>query len=219
MPRSISAPATSGRRARRSAETREALFRCALKLFAERGFQATTIEDITEAADVGKGTFFNYFPSKEHIFNALGEIQVGNVRDAFEAAERGDEPVRETLLRLARGLAKEPGRSQPLMRSLVVAIQSNEAVRQIMLANLTRGRDLLTGIMAFGQERREIRADRDATELARIFQQFMFGTMVMWTLHPPSPLPEWLDGTFEVFWSGIAARPAQGFLAGKEKKS
>ena len=215
MTPSTAAPALAGRRARRSAETRETLFRCALKLFAERGFHATTIEDITEAADVGKGTFFNYFPSKEHIFSALGQIQVGNVRDAFEDAERGEESIRAILLRLARALAKEPGRSQPLMRSLVVAIQSNETVRQIMLTNLTRGRDLLTGVMAFGQQRGEIRADHDASELARIFQQTMFGTMVMWTLHPPSPLPEWLEGTFEIFWSGISARPAQ---PGKERK-
>ena len=90
---------------------------------------------------------------------------------------------------------------------------------EVTVTNLTRGRDLLTGIMAFGQERGEIRADRDASELARIFQQTMFGTMVMWTLHPPSHLGDWLDSTFDVFWSGIAARAAQLPVPGKEKKS
>jgi hypothetical protein len=55
------------RRQRRSAETRERLFHAAVRLFAEKGFAETTVEDITNAADVGKGTFFNYFPSKEHI--------------------------------------------------------------------------------------------------------------------------------------------------------
>src|ERR1039458_6117126 len=42
-----------GRRERRAAETRLRLFRCALHLFAERGFSNVTVEDITEAADVG----------------------------------------------------------------------------------------------------------------------------------------------------------------------
>src|SRR2546422_8324892 len=62
---------STSRRQRRSAEIRERLFRAALNLFAKKGFAETTVEDITEAADVGKGTFFNYFPSKEHILLAL----------------------------------------------------------------------------------------------------------------------------------------------------
>jgi len=59
------------RRQRRSSEIRERLFRAALDLFANKGFLETTVEDITEAADVGKGTFFNYFPSKDHILLAF----------------------------------------------------------------------------------------------------------------------------------------------------
>ncbi|MGA2719724.1 MAG: helix-turn-helix domain-containing protein [Candidatus Acidiferrales bacterium] len=55
--------APAGRRERRRTETRDRLFHSALKLFAERGYQETTVEAITEAADVGKGTFFNYFPT------------------------------------------------------------------------------------------------------------------------------------------------------------
>src|SRR5260370_1206689 len=45
------------RRQRRSAEIRERLFRAALNLFSQKGFGETTVEDITEAADVCKGTF------------------------------------------------------------------------------------------------------------------------------------------------------------------
>ena len=62
------------RRERRSAELRERLFRSALQLFAQKGFAETTVEDITEAADVGKGTFFNYFPSKDHILLAFSDM-------------------------------------------------------------------------------------------------------------------------------------------------
>ncbi|MGD1075472.1 MAG: TetR family transcriptional regulator, partial [Thermodesulfovibrionales bacterium] len=56
-----------GRRARRCIETREKIFRVALQLLAERGFSATTIDAIAEGADIGKGTFFNYFENKESI--------------------------------------------------------------------------------------------------------------------------------------------------------
>src|SRR5213595_1705224 len=82
---------SSDRRQRRSAEIRERLFRAALTLFAKKGFTETTVEDITEAADVGKGTFFNYFPSKDHILLAFCEMQLGKLEAAIDAARRTNE--------------------------------------------------------------------------------------------------------------------------------
>src|SRR6185369_4441315 len=76
------------RRQRRSAELRERLFRAALTLFADKRFAETTVEDITNAADVGKGTFFNYFPSKDHILLAFGEMQLGKLQEAVNTARR-----------------------------------------------------------------------------------------------------------------------------------
>jgi len=129
-----------GRRERRAAETRERLFRAALRLFEERGFSATTVEDITEAADVGKGTFFNYFPSKEHIIAAFGQLQLGKLQAAVAAAQSGDLPTRQLLHRLANALAEEPGRSPSLVRSILLANLSSEPVRQLLQQNLERGR-------------------------------------------------------------------------------
>lgn len=205
----------SGRRARRRAETREHLFRAALRLFAERGFFATTVADITEAADVGKGTFFNYFPSKEHVLGAFGEIQVGNVAAALEDAQKGQEPVRAILERLMRALAREPGRSQALVRSLIGAVLSRDAVREMMLGNLTRGREMLRELMEIGQKRGEVRRDRGALELARLFQQTFLGTIVLWSLHPPTELPDWLDATVDLYWSGVDMAPRP---RGKERQ-
>ena|ERR1035437_5353917 len=73
-----------GRRERHRAETRERLFRAALKIFAERGYLQTTVEDITNAADVGKGTFFNYFPTKEHVLATLGSERIAAIERSEE---------------------------------------------------------------------------------------------------------------------------------------
>src|ERR1700724_2562140 len=88
---------SSDRRQRRSAETRERLFRAALRLFAEKGFAETTVEDVTNAADVGKGTFFNYFPSKDHLLIAFSDMQLSKLQAAVERASRSDEPMHSFL--------------------------------------------------------------------------------------------------------------------------
>jgi AcrR family transcriptional regulator len=53
-----------GRRERKKLETRRRIYRAAMDLFAEKGFEATTVDEIAERADVAKGTVFNYFPHK-----------------------------------------------------------------------------------------------------------------------------------------------------------
>ena len=56
--------ATIGLRERKKDKLREALFASALRLFEERGFAATSIDDIAGAVDVSRKTFFRYFARK-----------------------------------------------------------------------------------------------------------------------------------------------------------
>src|ERR1700742_4963105 len=68
------APAVATREARgarRRRETRSRLLVAALKLMAEKGIEGAAINEITEAADVGFGSFYNHFESKEAIYAAL----------------------------------------------------------------------------------------------------------------------------------------------------
>jgi AcrR family transcriptional regulator len=199
----------TSRRARRRAETRARILRAALDLFARQGFFATTVEQITEAADVGKGTFFNYFPSKEHALAGFGEIQVSKVQVALAEIRQGAGPLRAVLRRLAHALAEEPGRSPSLVRGLLAAHSSSESFLKVMRHNLVRGRRVLARVVAEGQRRGEIRLDIKPAELAGLFQQTFFGALMLWALNPSSQLPAWLDATLDLFWSGIAPRPGE----------
>jgi AcrR family transcriptional regulator len=60
--------AAAGLRERKKQKTRETISQVALRLFAERGYEETTIADIAEAAEVSPRTVFAYFPTKEDIF-------------------------------------------------------------------------------------------------------------------------------------------------------
>jgi AcrR family transcriptional regulator len=86
------------RRERKKLETRQALEQAALRLFAERGYEQTTVEDIAEAADVAVRTFFRYFSSKQDVL--FGEVVTDRVtRLRSELAAR---PASEDLLRSIR---------------------------------------------------------------------------------------------------------------------
>src|SRR5271169_2514845 len=95
----------ANRRERRSAEIRARLYRAALRIFAERGYLETTVADITDAADLGKGTFFNYFPTKEHVLAAYGEERVATIDRALQKARASDGPVLPVLKQLVMDLA------------------------------------------------------------------------------------------------------------------
>src|SRR5256884_4092739 len=144
---------TSDRRQRRSADIRERLLRASLDLFAQKGFAETTVEDITEAADVGKGTFFNYFPSKDHILLAFGEMQLGKLEAAIELAGLTGEPMPDFLRSLGVRMTQEPTRNPAIIRALLQAYLSTTPVREAMMDLQRRGPALPPAMIPPGQER------------------------------------------------------------------
>ena len=199
-----------GRRERRAAETRLRLFRCALQLFAARGFPNVTVEDITQAADVGKGTFFNYFESKDHVLGVMAEIQLGKVREAVALAEHG-KTAHDVLHHLFLRAAEEPGRSPDLARALISSFLASEQVRGIIERNMQEGRRMLARIVAMGQKHGEIDPRLKKEKVAiQVLQAFM-GTVLFWSLHEQPALGVWIEDSFQHFWRAVK-------LSGQEQK-
>src|SRR5579864_1171265 len=169
------AAAAPGRRQRRSAEIREKLFRAALKLFGEKGFAETTVEDITNAADLGKGTFFNYFPSKQHILIAFSEMQLAKLQDAVNNFRHSNEPMSDFLRALSVRMTEESKRAPDVVRAILQAYLSSTPVRHVMRENHKRAHGLMTQLVQAGQDRGEFRRDLPASELAHVFRQTVFG--------------------------------------------
>jgi AcrR family transcriptional regulator len=195
-----------GRRERRKERTRKQIFRAAMRLFGQKGIFATTVEEITEAADVGKGTFFNYFPSKEAILSALAEHQLGVINKAVECAQTA-ESVRPVLKEMCKELSSVPGRSQILVRSLLGMVLSNRLMFELFQKVLSKGRARLALIVERGQNLGEIRRDIPASVIARCLQQAAFGTNFVWALSSPSDLMEWHERSMDLLWRGIATQP------------
>jgi AcrR family transcriptional regulator len=202
-------PITADRRQRRSADIRERLFRAALTLFAKKGFTETTVEDITNAADVGKGTFFNYFPSKDHILIAFSDMQIAKLQNAISELRDSHQPMTKFLKGLSVKLSAEPGRSPDVVRALLQANLASDSVRGAMRKNYLRGHALLTELMQVAQQRGEFREDLPASELAHVFRQTVLGTLLVWSVFGDTSLPERIDSALNILWTGMLRRARQ----------
>src|SRR4029077_8426801 len=174
----------SGRRERRRLETRERLYRAALELFGERGFLETTVEDITEAADVGKGTFFNYFPTKEHVLAAYGGERIAAVERALEKARATSGSVLDVLGELAADSAGQSHENPAILRAIYAAHASCAPVRAEIQKRMQTSRKLLAEIITLAQKRGEMRRDVPRIELARLIQTVVIGMTMAWALNP-----------------------------------
>jgi AcrR family transcriptional regulator len=194
------------RRQRRSAETRERLFRAALRLFADQGFAETTVEDITNAADVGKGTFFNYFPSKEHLLIAFSDMQLRKLQATVDQMRERPAPMRAFFRSMTLRMTEEPAKAPDVVRAILQANLSSSSVRSVMRERNARAGQLLTELVEIGQERGEFRRDLPALELAQVFRQTVFGTLLMWSVYGDASLAERIERAMEILWMGMAPR-------------
>lgn len=87
--KSVPLPST-GHRERKKARTREQLTEAAVRLFAERGFEQTKVDDIVAAADVVPRTFFRYFASKDDALFSWYDLSRDAVVAALRSRPRGE---------------------------------------------------------------------------------------------------------------------------------
>lgn len=94
------------RRTRKRNATRQAISDAATRLFIERGFDRVTVDEIAEAADVGRMTVFNHFPRKEDMFFDLDEESRAIPCEALRVRDQSVSPI-EALRRLVHQMVEE----------------------------------------------------------------------------------------------------------------
>ena len=88
------------KQAERRAATTEAILKAGRRLFGERGFAATTIDDIADAAQVAKGAVYHHFATKEAVFEAVFDSVS---RDLVADIERATRSERDVLVAMVAG--------------------------------------------------------------------------------------------------------------------
>jgi AcrR family transcriptional regulator len=200
----------ASRRERKRLETQQRLMRAAIELISEKGLFDVRVEEITERADVGKGTFFNYFPTKEHLLAVLFAAK----REELAAAAHVMREAREIkpLLKQFVGMAiNDPKRTPAMVQSIFSSALMNPAVKEPFCALINEGRNTIRVALERAQELGEVRKDIPALEMAKFFQQVLFGTQGIWAMSDPtSDLDDRISLAFEIFWRGIEAQHGNG---------
>ena len=143
----------------------------ALELFCQKGYAATTLEQVAKAAGVSKGTLYLYYDNKEELFRSMvRELLVPHVEDFERQAGEFSGNSAELLRSMALGWWKTVGGSSLAgMPKLMIAEASNfpELAKFYVDTVIVRARKLVAGILALGMERNEFK-QCDAEMTARI---------------------------------------------------
>ena len=81
-------PTSRGRRAHTKAHNRRIILDAARQVFSELGYDQTTVRDIVRATPLAAGTFYNYFKSKDAVFEALRDETAATLRPALREQRR-----------------------------------------------------------------------------------------------------------------------------------
>ena len=134
-----------GLRERKKQQTRTAIRQAALRLFLDKGYDATTTSEIARAAEVSTGTLFNYFPTKEALLFAddFDPVFISHLR-----ARPLSEPLFTAFRRaMQAGLAQIPD-SSSLSYERARLILATPALRSAMAQQRERDARLLTELLA-----------------------------------------------------------------------
>lgn len=121
-------------RARKRQFVRDEIWDAAIRLFAERGFDETTADDIAQAAGVSRRSFFRYYASKDDLM-AQGIVSYGvALIDAINTCPQAYSPsevLRETVLQVAGQAVAHPG-----TRTIIEIATKYESARQAQLSRM-----------------------------------------------------------------------------------
>ena len=168
-----------GRRERKKEETKRRIYVAALELFHEKGFEHTTVDEITERADVAKGTFFNYFPHKESVLSFLSEEWLRRVE---ELAAQPLQSAADRITALFTAVASAYGENRALTH-LVVTAGMERMFCPEPVPSRSRFSSLVNAAIADGQARGEFRSDLPAETIFLALGASFMGTLMWWAGH------------------------------------
>lgn len=191
----------ANRRERRREETRQRLIEAALALMHQKPFDQVTVEEITELADVAKGTFFTYFPTKEHLLHAYIRDMTDEVYEFLESLQPENAPSQwEVLRQVMLFIARRDARSIQMTRSMMVACCHSHVLREQMLDIIKEATEHARAGFEAGQRTGEFRADVPPETLAHHAIRLYRLSLMEWMMErEDEPLEQIVERVLEFY--------------------
>jgi len=136
-----------GLRERKKQRTKRAVMDIALRLFAENGFDATTVDEICAEAEISPSTFFRYFPTKEAAAFPDEDERVAVVEGALRARP-ADEPLNATIRRSALALVEHDLDAKGDLQARIELMAREPAVLAYATQRQNEAAEIFTRIVA-----------------------------------------------------------------------
>ncbi len=196
-------PAPTSKREAGKQTRRDLLYEAALTLFRQQGYEQTTVDQITRQAGLAKGTFFNYFPTKDAVLRYMGAREIGRLGASS----------------LTGGSTSAIGNLKRLLTALAASLEADRELVRLIFARGITVPDLLCGdaggfsirptaalLLRRGQNMNEVAAWLDPDVLAAALDALYLQQLVCWCqAEQPYPLAERLTGIVDLLLMGIAA--------------
>jgi AcrR family transcriptional regulator len=174
---------------------RDAIASASWELFADEGYEATTVAEIARAAGISRRTFFRYFSSKEDVVVGTSDALAEDLLAAF-ARRPPDEPPLVAIREALRPLVESRLADARQARTIVRLLRSSRTLRRAMLERHARMEERLAALLAerTGADRR-----RDPTPalLAFVTRALLDTAFNVWYDQRPRDVGAMVDGLFE----------------------
>ncbi|PUA36914.1 TetR/AcrR family transcriptional regulator [Paenibacillus elgii] len=191
-------------RASRKQELKELIFTHAIKLFKEKGFDNVTVEEITQACGIAKGTFYNYFPKKEAVLLHLAVSQLESVHETIQN-NKNMPYLKQQLLHLFSNLFHQYA-EQPDMVRLVVS----EMMRADMFINaemriIEKFRQALAALLDDEKNKGQLTTQATSEDIAAVLTGVYFNSLMIWLSAGTDALQieTLFQRHFDIVWEGI----------------
>lgn len=193
------------RRERKKDSRRAKIRDAALELFERKGFEATTVDEIAALADVGKGTFFNYFPTKQSVLADYYRRLSDEFLNIAENTKKGGAQKRfAQLFRAAEIALRREGRLlDVLFREVFILPVLSKMDNQIE----DRVLEIYAGYLEDGKAAGEIRKDLDTKLAARLVGDVWSATLRSWIDDDKKfSLAESLNRKLQILFAGMQTK-------------
>lgn len=171
-------------REKKKIETKNRIFEVSGRLFKEKGFENTTVDEIAKEAGIAKGTFFNYFPTKEALLLYFGEQRDELIYNLIENEMKRSIPAKEKITNLLVRLAESYEKDRELTKLLIF-----EYRRYVGYSGLRPGEDnsrssriikILQDLLEEGMKNSEVKGHIEAKKAAEVLTAMYVHSLMMW---------------------------------------